>query len=521
MNGSGQNCSRVLRFEQIRRDCLESWRAALRLRCICIALTVAIGLPSFISATAEEPTAPLPSPATNNPTTTPPTNTHPAESVTERLQKKTRIVADTNAPGDGPLKEKSFDWDWSWQGWNGLHLELTKRTLLGDPFASLRKEHGYTNKMFHLEQARMTSQIGARIAVDGAGFVTTGSLEDFDGGVELRRFRITARGDCILLLPVAYQIDLGYIPGQFNIEESYLIFRDLGFLGALKIGRYTTPFSLNAYTSSRDIQFMEAAGPVTALAPGVNAGMQFSRAVLDERMTWTMGLFGSSGNSGTDIGDASSDYGRAVIRLTGLPIARETPDDPSAQQLLHLGLNFNWLYSASSTVRYRTRPESHLAPYVLDTGDIDADSAYMFDFEAAWIHGPLSIQGEFIGGSVQQINGSKPTFLGFYAQTGWFLTGESRPYLRQEGRFGRLIPRHNFKWGADGWGAWEVVGRVSYTDLNSDNISGGRMGLVTAGVNWHPTSHIHWAFNFVTGNVDGPDGDGWINIFETRIEVDF
>ena len=482
------------------------------------ALVAVLVWQTALGVKAQEAAAPVALVVTNNPS-------HPTSLPTEeddpgpkQLKEKVRIVVNTNAPAGDATDKKTFHWKWSCEGWNGLYLEVAQQSPLGDVFAPLRHQAGLTNPVFHLEKVEMTSRIGGRMAVDAAGFANSGNFEDFDGGVQLRRLRLFLRGDCILLLPVSYQIELGYIPNQFNVEESYLIFRDLGFLGTLKLGQYRTPFSLNAYTSSRDIRFMEPAAPVTALAPGVNAGFQVGRSVLGDRMTWTTGLFGDGGSS--DAGDASQDYGRAVIRLTGLPIATKATDDPASQQLLHLGLNFNWLYSASASVRYRTRPESNLAPYVLDTGDIDAKSAFMLDAESAWVNGPFSLQGEFLAGQVNEVSGGEPVFYGFYAQAGWFLTGESRPYNRREGRFGRIVPRHDFAWKGGGWGAWEVLGRFSYTDLNDGDVNGGRMGLFTAGINWHPTSHVHWAFNFITGKVNSPDDKGWMNIFETRVEVD-
>jgi phosphate-selective porin OprO and OprP len=478
---------------------------------LLVARTVLIAHAGEIPATS--PSAPKPTTATSE-------RAEANDAGPARLKEEVRIVMNTNAPTADSTNAKSFHWSFACQGWDGLSLELAQQSPMGDPFALLRRETGLSNQVFHLEQVKMTAQIGGRMAVDAAGFVTSGSLQGFDGGAELRRLRVSAQGDCILLVPVSYRIELGYIPNQFDIEESYLAFRDLGFLGTLKMGLYRTPFSLNAYTSTRDIAFMEPAAPVTALAPGVNAGVQVGRGVLGDRMTWTTGLFGA-GDGSSDSGDASQDYGRAVIRLTGLPVAQGAPDDPASQRLLHLGLNFNWLYSGSSSVRYRTRPESHLAPYVLDTGDIDATSAFMLDGEAAWTDGPLSLQGEFLAGQLNATQGDKPLFYGFYAQAGWFLTGESRPYIRSQGRFGRIVPRQDFAWKSGGWGAWEVLGRFSYTDLNDGVIQGGRMGLVTAGVNWYPTSHIHWAFNYITGKAEGPDGNGWMNIFESRIELSF
>lgn len=442
-----------------------------------------------------------------------------------RLKEEVRIIAVTNespaavATDYTTPKENRTHWDLFWKGWDGLHIEMSHRSLLGDSLADTRASWQFTNAVLHLEQVKMTAKIGARIAVDAAGFVTTGDLNGFDSGAELRRLRIYAKGDCVLLLPVSYQIDLGYIPNQFYIEESYIAFRDLGFLGTLKIGQYRTPFSLDAYTSSRDIPLMEPAAPVTALSPGVNAGFQFGNSVFSDRMTWALGFFAAG--AAADSGDASQDYGRSILRVTGLPLSEGDPKDPASQRLLHLGLSLNWLYSASSSVRYRTRPESHLAPYVLDTGELDAENAATLDFEAAYIRGPLSLQGELLVSGVRDALAGNPIFYGFYGQVGWFLTGESRPYNPREGKFARLVPRQDFAWHGGGWGAWEVLGRVSHTDLNDQAVVGGRMTLVTAGLNWHLNPHVRWAFNFITGKVDGPSTSGWMNAFQTRMELDF
>ena len=54
----------------------------------------------------------------------------------ERLKQQVRITMDTNAAPAAATtnavspKAKSFDWKSSWEGWNGLHLELTRKTLL-------------------------------------------------------------------------------------------------------------------------------------------------------------------------------------------------------------------------------------------------------------------------------------------------------------------------------------------------------------------------------------------------------
>lgn len=447
----------------------------------------------------------------------------PAERGPEQLKKQVRITVETNAPSvsGSPPKEKSSHWKMTWEGWNGLHYELCGRTAISDPFAAFRADILGTNtyQVFHLEQLKMSGKIGGKIAVDAAAYVTGKEFYDFDGGAEVRRARLYAQGDCLLLLPVSYQLEVGYIPHEFYIEESYLKFKPIPYIGELRIGQYQAPMGLEVISSTRDIAFMEPSAPMQALAPGVNAGVQIGRPVFNERATWALGLF--TDGVGKDYGDASKDFGRAIARLTGVPVYHADPDQPGSARLLHLGVSANILYSGGSTVRYQARPESHLAPYVVDTGDISSEGALVVGGEAAWINGPFSVQGEFLHSFVQQPEGPALNFTGLYGSVSWFLTGESRPYSLTDGTLARVIPKHNFDWGKGGWGAWEVAGRASFVDLNSGDVNGGRLAMLMAGVNWHLHSHVKWRFDYGFGRVSGREPDGNINLFQTRIEIDF
>ena len=462
----------------------------------------------------------------------------PTEAGPAGLKQQVRITVETNALPVGAAtnavtpKDKTFGWKSSWGGWNGLHLELTRKTLLGrilPGVTNLEQSNlakltglstlGTNTYRLRLEEDKMTMKIGAKLAVDAAAYVTGQQFHGFDDGVEVRRARVYAQGDCLLLLPVSYEVEVGYIPNQFYIENSYLAFRDIGWIGDLKFGQYQPPMGLEVITSSRDTTFMEAAAPIEALAPGVNAGIQIGRPVFDQRATWKLGLF--TDGAGQDSGDTAKNYGRAIARFTGLPIYEANRDHSESATLLHLGLSANILYSASGTVRYRSRPESHLAPYVIDTGDIAADNAMVVGAEAAWVNGPFSLQGEYLHTWVHEQDGQAPGFDGFYASASWFLTGESRPYDPIAGAFSRVIPRKNFDWGKGGWGAWEIAGRYSFVNLNSADIHGGRLSMVMAGVNWYLHSHVKWRFDYGFGHISERQPEGNLNIFQTRMEMDF
>ena len=149
----------------------------------------------------------------------------------ENLKKRSRIVLATNLP---PEEEqgattnkpaKRFEWSSQWQGWDGLHLQLTSKRRLGGAFEVKTNRYG-----FQLAETQMEGKIGAKIAVDAAAFATGKQFTDFDGGIELRRARVYAKGDCLLLLPVSYELEVGYIPGSFYIETAFWNSRDWAFL---------------------------------------------------------------------------------------------------------------------------------------------------------------------------------------------------------------------------------------------------------------------------------------------------
>ncbi len=131
-----------------------------------------------------------------------------------------------------------------------------------------------------------------------------------------------------------------------------------------------------------------------------------------------------------------------------------------------------------------------------------ADSIGMFGGELAGAYGPFHGQAEYM---MAQVNGqgytSADLLQGFYAQGGWFLTGETRPYDEKKGVWNRLIPNANFLQG-DGWGAWEVAARYDMMDMNTKNINGGAIDIGTFGINWYLTPRIRlmtdWVHVFAT-----------------------
>ena len=166
--------------------------------------------------------------------------------------------------------------------------------------------------------------------------------------------------------------------------------------------------------------------------------------------------------------------------------------------------------------------------------------------------GALSVQSEgmvnFVDQSTGVLNGLTPTvnfaignstvvLPGAYAQVGYFLTGEHRPYDRKAGTIDRIKPFHGFApWDNDsaaGRGAWEVAARWSYLDLNDTNIRGGTVSDLTARLNWYLNpvwkmqfNDIHSTPNYTpqsgpAGTPNSPFAHRTTEMFDLRCQMDF
>ena len=125
--------------------------------------------------------------------------------------------------------------------------------------------------------------------------------------------------------------------------------------------------------------------------------------------------------------------------------------------------------------------------------------------ELAGTLGPLSLSGEYLNADVSRDNGfSDASFDGYYAQAGWFITGEQRPYSASKGTFGRVKPNNPFSLSNGGTGAVELVARYENLDLNdaSAGVLGGELDSTTLGVNWHLTNNARLMFNYIDVDTD-------------------
>ncbi len=359
-----------------------------------------------------------------------------------------------------------------------------------------------------------------------AAGVPIGDLQD---GADFRRARLAAVGDLTSNTSYMLEMDFAFL-GRPSFMDVWVDVKDTFAPGTLRIGHWRQPFSMDALTSVKDLTFFERALPF-AFLPFRQIGAEF----YGENSRWD-GTYGVSvfrfptDPFGGNVGD-NGGYGMAT-RWTWVPWASR--DD---SRLLHLGVGYTFTDPSSDVVRFRNTPEifvsetggSDILPpgvlpfitFFVDTGPIPTQNVNHFGAELAGILGPLHVQSEAMFVDVRQLDGSSNAFWGAYAQVGYFLTGEVRPYNHKAGVMGRATPFCPLT-ARRGWGAWEIAGRWSYIDLNDGAIAGNALTDLTAGLNWYLNKNLKWQLMYINASLDNLQlGRSEANIAALRVQADF
>jgi phosphate-selective porin OprO and OprP len=193
-----------------------------------------------------------------------------------------------------------------------------------------------------------------------------------------------------------------------------------------------------------------------------------------------------------------------------------------ANRFFHVGL------SGAYRINTFDRPDTHATvrrytkvSYPVLAGNRAVGSALMgitpiddvFDvtrYNADWAFGmgQLYAQGEFTGMRLRRDFALQNMYFGgYYAQAGYFLTRDRRPYLPKEGRFGPLTPRQSFTPGG-GIGAVELAVRYSFLDMREVDYDGGTIHQIALALNWFLNRDTSVTLNYIFVGTNLPDGNG-------------
>ncbi|MGV8843642.1 MAG: OprO/OprP family phosphate-selective porin [Pseudomonas sp.] len=283
----------------------------------------------------------------------------------------------------------------------------------------------------------------------------------------------------------------------------------------LSVGRINPTFGLEEAVSSKWITAIERSA-IYDLAPWVNShedgeGIRL-RTTLGDMFHGEVGAYRQDGNQDVDGQNNTSFVARGVFA----PIVQDN-------QVLHFGLNYATREVDATSSLERIRPR--LSVRGTSEDDVNGNRAtfgaaqldgtdQVWGAEAAYMMGPFSVQGEYMartadGDAVANGNDNDLQASGYNVQVAYTLTGESRGYKLNGGKFDKIKPSDKKL------GAWEVFYR--YDDITVDDtavLSGNATaGLTvdsieasakvhTLGVNWYANEAVKVSANYLTASVD-------------------
>ena len=260
-------------------------------------------------------------------------------------------------------------------------------------------------------------------------------------------------------------------------------------------------YGLDNATSTSWGPFMEKSLATAAFYPGDGPGVMTDMWWDDACIT----LIASTPEHGTHIinEDGTQFYGRdrwrAIGRFTVAPIHE-------CGNVWHFGLSgayrrndadLNGIPNSDFGLSTNPGERSRNQKKLVKTGDLRANYARQFNFEAAHQCGPVIIDGEYSHIYVHRVGDPLRTvrFHGWDLEARYMLTGEVHKYDVRDGNFG------SFDILNPDIGAWEIAARVDYINLNDKNVVGGSETNVTVGLSWFANANIRLTANYVRANI--------------------
>lgn len=396
------------------------------------------------------------------------------------------------------------------------------------PFAVQSKEG---TEIFRI-RGRLQLDAAAQDFGDGIEDVARQGAPFPDYGVILRRVRLGALG--VFRQNWEWQVEVDFAENLVDLANAYLAY--VTPTGRLAAGHFKEPFTMEYATSSRYISFIERASPTDAYKVDRQPGVMYETL----RPNWygAVGVFGDGFAINRDLQQGWSVAGRlsvapyltdaAFVHVGGSINYRRNGENMTPSPIGGNGRYDGEVYKYTD-VRLRTREGTRaIDARLIGRDDLLAISDYTrYGLELAAGAGRWWMQSEYVRVDLDVDRDELALILapanmttrdsltqdGWYAQTGYFLTGESKPYRAVSGDFGRLHPVRDFSRGG-GSGAVEVALRYAVADSQQHTRigRGQKLKAWTAGLNWYLNPEVMLKTNviYLDGKRDIYQDDGWV-----------
>lgn len=356
------------------------------------------------------------------------------------------------------------------------------------------------------------------------GMVQVDSRWFFDKSIDndaflVRRARIGLEGK--VAKSTEYQVVGEYAGSTATLLDANLT---LAFApeAQLKFGRFKTAVGMEQVQSDLAGPFMERSF-VSQLIPNRDIGVQLAGDVLDNRVSYAVGVFNGTIDGGSNSTQTDGNDGKNVAaRVLFQPWVK---DKASALAGLSFGLGGTYaLEDANGALATGFKTDGQQTFYGYRTTGLAGTTTVVTPNGKVWrltpqvsfYRGPLGLIAEFVtsASDVKAVNTTTATSVvnstrtlnlknhAWQVEVGYVLTGE-------DASFKGVVPAHDFDRATGAWGAVEVVGRVAsirfddqvFVGTSNEQLvdpakSARSADTLGAGVNWYLNKLVRLSVNY-------------------------
>lgn len=329
----------------------------------------------------------------------------------------------------------------------------------------------------------------------------------------LRDLRLTAGGKLLFWPRVSYSIGVMW-DGQYDLwrfRQTGLMFAFPELGGSLFVGRTKEGFSTSKITVGYFGYVMERSTANDALLPILADGAKWIGQGFHNHLVYNIGAF-------FDFATPKQPYEKNDIIVSTRAVWLPLGADKTKSTIVHLAVEARYGSSLGGSLQFKAKPEvSQAQASVVDTGKFPALGTTMVGLEAYVRHRWLTVGGEWYLAQVFSAQTHDPFFHGGEVFAAVVLTGEMRTYNAREGFFEGMQPKRPLF--NRGPGAWELVLRWSYVDLDGGTITGGRFWRVTPAVSWHASASVRIVGEYGYGQLDRGGLVGGTHFVQLRLQL--
>jgi phosphate-selective porin OprO/OprP len=390
-----------------------------------------------------------------------------------------------------------------------LEQEATAEKLKTSPTVSL----GSNGLEVRSGDTNFTMRIHAHIQADGRFFPNNTSATD--DTFLMRRVRPMIDGTVFEKIDYHLMLDFGsgLTASASNIgfvQDAYFTARLLPEF-QVQAGKFKEPVGLERLQSDVDYLFTERSYP-SQIVPNRDVGVQVQGNINEGLLSYAVGVFNGVTDGGSGDIDAGDDDKDIAARVFAQPFLK-TKIEPL--QKLGIGIAGTYGHHGGLLRGYTSPGQQPIFSYFAGTGTNAVTTGdgniSRLSPQAYYYYGPFGLLAEYAisatdatrsGGGVkttQRLQHSAWQVAGSY-----FLTGE-------ENGFKNPTPRKPVNFHGGGWGAWEMVARISGLKLDpgtfplfADPKSNASEALsYGGGVNWHLNKNFKLTLDYEHTNFKG------------------